>query len=302
MTFGQVLEYGVRRLTDAGIDDAQPDAFYLLAHLTGFSKADYYLKKNEETDAAMVRAYHLLLDRRALHEPCQYIIGDTEFMGLSFQVDDRVLIPRQDTETLAEAALEAIRQLEKTASSRQGNNTPVRVLDLCTGSGALAVSIKHYCPETEVVASDISDAALAVAKENAQINHSEITFVQSDLFADLKGGHFDVIVSNPPYVTDEEYGSLMPEVRLHEPEGALRAGPDGLDYYRRIAKEAGRYLFPDGRLLLEIGCAQAAAVGKLLSENSFSDIRIRQDLNGLDRVAESRMARKTGRTGAGIQD
>lgn len=276
-SYGKAVELAAGILADAGITDAGTDLFYLLQSVAGFSKADYLLKKNTQMPQEEAAGFFELVQRRAKHEPCQYIIGNTEFMGLVFCVSPDVLIPRQDTELLAETAI------SKIASLREREDLP-EVLDLCTGSGALAVSIKKFCPEAEVTASDISQAALAVAKKNAQENGTEIRFIHSDLFEGLKGERFDIIVSNPPYVTEEEYQTLMEEVRCFEPKSALTAGADGLDFYRLIACQAKEHLKKAGSIMLEIGCCQAAEVSRLLEENGFADIRILQDLCGLDRV------------------
>ena len=213
------------------------------------------------------------------HEPCQYIIGQTEFYGLSFLVNEHVLIPRQDTELLVEEAL-------KTTAEDS------RVLDLCTGSGAVAVAIKHSRPDAAVTALDISKDALETAKKNAEQNGCEIEFLLSDLFEELGAERkFDVIVSNPPYISETEYETLMPEVKDHEPSLALLAGEEGLDIYRRLTAEAPRYLTKGGALLVEIGCSQAEAVSGLFKENGFKEIKVIKDLAGLDRVVSGTTGR-----------
>ena len=282
MTYGQACQYGIALLKDAGIIDAETDAFYLMAHVTGMSKAEYLLNIHEIMPPEKTEGYRECLERRAQHEPCQYIIGSTEFMGLSFRVTPDVLVPRQDTETLAEAAIASIN------NAKQGESCAFAVLDLCTGSGALAVSVKYYCPEAEIYASDISSRALQIAEENAENNGVKICFKCGDLFDVFDRERFDMIISNPPYVTEEEYQTLMPEVRDFEPSHALLAGEDGLDFYRRIAKKAVCFLKPEGELLLEIGCGQGAAVSELLEENGYFNIRVLKDLNGLDRVVAAK--------------
>lgn len=218
-----------------------------------------------------------MIRKRSERIPCQYLIGSTEFMGLTFKVNPSVLIPRQDTETLVE---EVIRIIPSEA----------KVLDMCTGSGCIGISVKCFLHNVDMTLSDISEEALRVAEENAELQGVEVRTVCSDLFENIDG-RFDVILSNPPYVTDEEYASLMPEVRDYEPRLALTAGQDGLDIYRRIAKEAPSHLNAEGWLIMEIGCSQADAVRALLEAEEFEDIRIVKDLAGLDRVVVSRLYR-----------
>ena len=309
MTYKEIYEKAISELKSANIDEAELDAFYLLSFVTGLRKADYYLKLNEAVDDKVTQRYFELIKRRTAHEPCQYITGSAEFMGLEFEVSNAVLIPRQDTETLVEKAVEVISKIggtvkfdvayEKTAktenknltsgektevSENKGTSNNIKILDICTGSGCIAVSVKHFCKHADVTAVDISDSALEIAKYNAEKNGAEIEFVKSDMFEKLGGRVFDVILSNPPYVTESEYETLMPEVKDNEPKLALTAGDDGLDFYKIIANEAPRHLKKSGKLILEIGCEQAQAVKKLLEENGFSNIQIIEDLPGLDRV------------------
>ena len=320
MTYKEIYEKAVSELKSANIDEAELDAFYLLSFVTGLRKADYYLKLNEAVDERVTERYFELIKRRAMHMPCQYITGSAEFMGLEFEVSRAVLIPRQDTETLVEKAVEVIRKIgiadkfaidcderghtkedDETELSDEGKQNSVsdeeaetsvtknisnniKILDMCTGSGCIAVSVKHFCKHADVTAVDISDSALEIAKHNAEKNGAEIEFVKSDMFEKLDGRMFDVILSNPPYVTESEYETLMPEVKDNEPKLALTAGADGLDFYKIIANEAPMHLKRNGKLILEIGCEQAQAVKNLLEENRFSNIQIIKDLPGLDRV------------------
>lgn len=215
-----------------------------------------------------------LLQRRQGGEPLAYILGERFFMGERFIVTPDVLIPRPETELLVEAAHNVI------VSTRAK-----RVLDLCTGSGCIAVSVALRT-QADVWASDISAAALAVAKQNAAQYSVEISFFESDLFGGIDGC-FDVIVSNPPYIKSADYAELSPEIVRHEPKNALEAGADGLCFYRRIAREAEAHLNEGGHLLLEIGWDQAHAVSALLSEAGYKNIELNQDYSGLDRILKA---------------
>ena len=265
------LKEAEKRLT--AIPDPRLDAEYLLAEVLGVSRLSMLLDKGRELTAEEAAAYDALISRREKREPLQYILGSQSFMGFSFKTDRRALIPRFDTEALCEEALKYI---------RPGG----RALDLCTGSGALAIAMKKLRPGAEVTASDVSRDALALARENAQKLDAAVRFIQGDLFAPLAGERFDVIVSNPPYIPEELRGKLQAEVEK-EPALALFAGKDGLDFYRRIAAEAPEHLTPAGRLCLETGDGQGEAVKALLKEG-FSDIQIISDLNGLPRVVSAR--------------
>ena len=253
MTIREALLQGAARLEQAGVPDARLDAELLLARVLSEDRLRMRLDGARPLTDGQRRAYDALLCRRQTREPLQYIEGEASFMGLSFRVAPGVLIPRQDTEILCEEAL---------ARMKPG----ARVLDIGTGSGALAVSLARLGRASQVTAVDVSDAALAIARENAQRLGAAVRFVKSDCFAALAGERFDLIVSNPPYIAREEMETLMPEVRC-EPELALAGGEDGLDYYRRIAREAPAHLLPGGCLLFEIGWRQREAVSALLRES-----------------------------------
>lgn len=213
-----------------------------------------------------------LLFSRAQRKPLQYLLGNQDFYGFSLAVDERVLIPRQETEELCQWAL----SLLKTLPSPQ-------ILDLCTGSGAIAVTLKRLCPSAQVSASDLSLPALSLAKENARANAADIRFFQGDLWAPLSGLRFDLIVSNPPYIPSAECGCLQAEV-LCEPRMALDGGPDGLSFYRRIASDAAAHLLPGGWLLLEVGQGEAADVARMLTAAGLADASIRNDMYGVARM------------------
>lgn len=267
----------------AAVPDPRLDAEYLLAHVLGLPRLNLLLQKQRELTDAEAAAWEALLARREAREPLQYILGSQPFMGLSFKTDPRALIPRNDTEALCEEALRWI-------------GPGKRALDLCTGSGALAVVLKKRCPRAFVTAADVSADALSLAKENAAALGADIVFRQGDLWDAVEGERFDLIVSNPPYIPDALRGTLQEEV-LREPALALFAGADGLDFYRRIAQGAPDHLPPGGLLLLEIGDGQFEAVRALLSP-AFGGITLLNDLNGLPRVV--RAERKTHHDGSAV--
>lgn len=256
-------------LNDNGIADANADAWYLLSHVTGMDREQFILRANELFSEELHNKYLELVRMRASRIPLQYLTCIQEFMGLEFVVNRNVLIPRLDTEVLVEEVL-------KVCESKT-------VLDLCTGSGCIIISLAKLGGIKRAVASDISEEALKVAKVNAGKHEVNIEFVQSDLFDNIKGS-FDIIVSNPPYVKSGEIKSLMPEVRDHEPAIALDGGEDGLELIRRIVDGICAHLNKDGMVFLEIGYDQGGQVVKLLADKGFMDITVKKDLGGLDRV------------------
>lgn len=270
MTYGELLNEGEKMLSGAEIPEARNDAWLLLEYVCGIDRNFYFLHRGEEAEQAQVEEYQNVLKKRAEHIPLQYIVGETEFMGLRFKVNASVLIPRQDTETLVETALKY---------TKPG----MKVLDLCTGSGCIIISIMHYAKEVEGYASDISIQAVNLAKENARLNQVAVRFERGDLFEPVSGV-YDMIVSNPPYIRTEEIPRLMPEVRQFEPYEALDGREDGLYFYRRIIAEAPAYLKEGGRLLFEIGCDQGKEVEEILQQAGFHEIKILQDLAHNDRV------------------
>jgi len=281
-----ILIIGKNQLEVAGIMDPKIDAELLFCHMMGIDKSKLFLNWSQELSDTLCEKYFTLLAERTSGVPLQYITGWQEFMGLRFAVNGRVLIPRQDTESLVETALMAIsdRKLKK-------------VLDLCTGSGVIAISIDRHCAvsdiktKLEVIASDISAEALKVAKQNAQaLGASNIKFVQGDLFAPFKkkfrNSKFNLIISNPPYIKSDVIPTLQTEVKEHEPLVALDGGADGLDFLKRIITEAPLYLKEKGMLLLEIGFDQAADIKKLAAEiDTYHTVEVYKDLAGRDRVA-----------------
>ena len=270
MTYREAFRHGESLLLGQGIEDAKTDAWLLLSMACKIERSFYYLHMEEEPPEDQLKGYEIALKKRAEHVPLQYITGETEFMGLRFKVNSSVLIPRQDTETLVEEALKAVKP-------------GMRVLDLCTGSGCIIISILHNVAQVDGCAVDISKQALNVARENAKRNEVHAVFEQSDLFERVTGT-YDVIVSNPPYIPSADILNLMPEVRLFEPPEALDGKEDGLYFYRRIAEEAKEYLNADGRIFLEIGYDQGSAVSELLIQAGFQGVCVMKDLAGNDRV------------------
>ena len=261
-------------LAEAGVPDPAVDAAFLLSHVTGVPHLLLRAEGWRELTQSQLADYQALIDRRCQREPLQYILGTAQFMGVTLRAQPGALIPRNDTETLCEQAFARMRGQE-------------RVLDLCTGTGALAIAIALQFPGAQVTAADISADALAVARQNIADTGARVTLRQGDLFAAAAGERFDIIVSNPPYITAEEMADLQPEV-CREPALALYGGLDGLDFYRRIAREAPDYLSPGGWLLLEIGSAQAEAVSALLAER-FEALAVYPDMQGLPRAVAARL-------------
>lgn len=275
MTYREAMKLGEEILVKAEITDAKTDAWLLLSMVCRMERSFYYLHMEEDMPEEEFREYEITLKKRAERVPLQYIVGETEFMGLKFKVNSNVLIPRQDTETLVEEALKVVK-------------SGMKVLDLCTGSGCIIVSILHNVPEVEGYAIDISKQALLVAKENAKINDVPVVFERSDLFDNVTGT-YDVIVSNPPYIPSREILTLMPEVQEFEPMEALDGKEDGLYFYQKIISECREYLNPEGWLLFEIGYDQGTAVSEMMLEAGFKEVRVVKDLAHNDRVVTGRL-------------
>ena len=279
MTYKEVYEYGKQKLIDAGIEDAVLDARLLLEYICHTDRNELIVHADCQRSSMEEQFYKIVIEKRASHIPLQHITGEQEFMGLSFQVNEHVLIPRQDTEILVE---EVMRHL----------SDGMRILDICTGSGCILLSLLKYSNEREGVGIDISSDALRVAQENAQRLQLDATFLEGDLFLPLKSFQssktsdtlFDIIVSNPPYIETKVIDTLMPEVRLHEPVSALDGGEDGLYFYRKIVAEAPRFMRKGAYLFFEIGCAQAQTVAMFMHEAGFVQIVVLKDYAGLDRV------------------
>lgn len=273
MTFGKWIAAARAELERAGNPDAQVDARLLVCGLCDLAPGRLAGICGQEMPAALHAELERRLDRRLSGEPLQYIEGAAYFMGLKFAVDSRVLIPRQDTETLCEQALTFLR-----------GYTGAEVLDLCTGSGAIAISVARLQPGLRVTATDMSSDALSVASENAHLNGVYVRFMQGDLFEPVAGERFDAILCNPPYLTADDMVHLQTEV-AREPRMALFGGEDGLMFYRRLAHEVYRHLKPGGYALFEVGDGQAAEVLRLMSENAMCAASgTVKDLPGVERV------------------
>ncbi|MES0336513.1 MAG: peptide chain release factor N(5)-glutamine methyltransferase [Candidatus Magnetobacterium sp. LHC-1] len=264
----------VALLKMAGIEEAQKEAETLLSVLSGLDRTAIYLNDPVIGDDIILP----LIRNRQRRQPLAYIVGEVEFYGLTIAVGSGVLIPRPETELLV---AEAIGELS-VRSQRAFN-----VLDLCTGSGCIALSIARAYPQAHVTAVDVSEVALRYARDNSNINHiHNVTFLNGDLFAPIrKNSRFNLIISNPPYIKSADIDGLQPEISLHEPPEALDGGSDGLDFYRRILSAAGDYLNRDGIVIFEIGDGQGADITEIASEAAFNSVVIKRDYAQKERFA-----------------
>lgn len=274
MKIEDLLRIGLEELNN--IDEANLKLKMILSNLLKEDKSYLVIHKDREISGNIEADFLKFVERLKQGEPVQYIIGKTEFYGLEFFVNSDVLIPQPDTEILVEEVIDIYNK------SFSNYNENVTILDLCTGSGAIAVSLKKNLENTEVFASDISIKALEIAKKNADKNNTEITFIESNLFENINT-KFDIIVSNPPYIERVVLKTLSEEVK-HEPVLALDGGEDGLDFYRKIAEEAKNYLKENGILAIEIGFDQKDSVTKLLEQEGYKDIYSKKDYSGNDRI------------------
>ncbi len=272
MTYREIYEEGRNSLADAAIGEAALDARLLLEYVCHTNRNDLLVHGDKPVTEEQAESYRALIQKRAKHIPLQYLTGEQDFMGLTFQVNDKVLIPRQDTEILVEEVL-------------REPHDGMRFLDMCTGSGCILLSILHYSNDCQGVGVDISGEALQVAKKNAEriCPDGNITFLQSNLFENVTG-KYEYIVSNPPYIPSPVIEELMPEVREHEPRLALDGTEDGLYFYKKIVEESRNYLVGGGRLYFEIGYDQAEAVSTLMQNAGFAEVTVVKDYAGLDRV------------------
>lgn len=275
MTYRECYEQGCRTLQAAGIEEAALDARLLLEAVCGTDRNDLLVHGEQPVSPEAEEKYLNWIRQRAEHIPLQQLTGEQDFMGLTFSVNEHVLIPRQDTEILVEEVLKEL-------------HDGMRVLDMCTGSGCILLSLLHYSNDCEGLGVDLSAEALEVAGRNVlkvltpeKAEHAH--FLQSNLFEKVEG-KFEIIVSNPPYIASAEVEKLMPEVRDHEPRMALDGTEDGLEFYRRIIAEAGQYLVSSGMLFFEIGYDQGQAVSELMREHGYREVQVVQDYAGLDRV------------------
>lgn len=276
MRYQDCFKEGREALLKAGIEEANWDARLLLEHVCGTDRNYLLVHGDQEVDSDKEETYFRMIDMRAKRIPLQHITNVQNFMGLDFFVNEHVLIPRQDTEILVE---EVLRQM----------SDGCRILDMCTGSGCILISLLHYNNWCEGVGVDLSEKALEVAAKNAETllknksSQSVYRFVQSNLFENVDG-KYDIIVSNPPYIKSDVIETLMPEVKEHEPRMALDGTEDGLYFYQRITETSKEYLNRGGMLYYEIGHDQAEAVSQIMKSEGFSDVQVVKDYAGLDRV------------------
>ena len=278
MTIRDILTNIRERLQKAGIEDFEYESWVLLEWKLHIDRAEFYMNPNGEVKQELLEDLEEVLLKREQRVPLQYLMGECEFMGFDFSVDERVLIPRQDTEILVEEALKRIRP-------------DMQILDMCTGSGCILESILKFGEKKQMhlkgTGCDISEEALKVARENNSRLGTDARFIKSDLFESVTG-KYDMIVSNPPYIRTEEISRLDEEVKLHDPWIALDGKEDGLYFYRLIVKDSIRYLNKGGYILFEIGFDQGKDVSELLKNEGYEEIEIKKDLAGLDRVVMGR--------------
>ena len=280
MDIKQAVVKAVKILNENNIEDSVNIARIVMAYTLNKPKEYLIINDKQILDSKLLEVYNAYIDRIKDGYPLQYITKNQEFMKLNFYVDDNVLIPQPDTEILVEKVIEICK------TEYEGQT--IKVLDLCTGSGAIAISIKKYVDNAEVLATDISRNALKITEKNARLNNVEIELIESDMFKDISG-KYDIILSNPPYIEKGILESLPKDVQ-HEPMLALDGGMDGLDFYREISKNAHKYLKGDGYLAIEIGYNQKdSVIGILKNEQKYKDIECIKDLSYNDRVITSRL-------------
>lgn len=296
----ELLKAAVRTLEAAGIEDALPDAEMIVFHSVGMDRLDAYVNNPEVkgADAAKIRR---LIRRREKGEPVQYIIGHIEFLGLTIYVGKGVLIPRPETELLVQEVIRAVKREElgvrsinqsscvESFSSRLTSYASMSFLDLCTGSGCIALSLAREFPDAAVFGTDISRDAIVFAEKNVRANDiRNATFLRGSLFDPVKGRAFNIITANPPYIRRDELDTLQREIRDWEPVAALDGGDDGIDFYRQILSSVMEYLKPGGFIFLELGYDQAEAVQRLAREHDFKDVLIMEDYAGIGRILKAR--------------
>lgn len=280
-TIGSLVKWATDDFRTRGIESPRLDAEVLVGHALGLDRTRIIIESMRPLEPGELAQLRDLVKRRRTHEPIAYLRGHREFYGREFRVDPRVLIPRPDTEALVEVALDRSRHVSLSA----------RVLDLCTGSGCVAITLARQRPTSRVVATDLSPDALRVARENARLLGAyNVAFREGDLFGALEGASrllpttFDLITANPPYIPSGDIAGLMADVRDFEPRLALDGGADGLDLVRRIVDEAPRFLDADGVLAMEIGAGEAEATAAIFTEHRFRDVAIARDYGKIERV------------------
>ncbi|MCF7792548.1 MAG: peptide chain release factor N(5)-glutamine methyltransferase [Candidatus Cloacimonetes bacterium] len=265
-----LLEQAKNSLKQAGSTNPKLDAELIISHFTGINRLELNLHADDEVSEESQIKIKKAIQRRIDHEPIQYILGETEFYGLQIKVNPSVLIPRPETELLVEKIIDE-------------NPAEKSILEIGSGSGCIAITLKKLLPDSSVTATDISGKALKTTQENAETNQTEIDFIQSDLFDNISG-RFDLIVSNPPYIPKDEYKKLSTEIKKFEPESALLANEDGIYFYRQILEKAKQFLNNNGKIYFEIGYDQAERIREIALRNGFTGIEVFQDLNGFDRM------------------
>lgn len=274
-TIGSLVKWATDDFRTRGIENPRLDAELIVAHVLGIDRTKVIIESLRPLEGAELAKLRELVKRRRSHEPIAYLRGTREFYGLPFKVDSRVLIPRPDTEALVETALARSRAV----------SLSMRLLDLCTGSGCVAIAIAKQRPTAKITATDISADALSVARENAyRLGAYNVAFAQGDLFAAAPKQRFDVITANPPYIASAEIPGLMADVRDFEPRLALDGGADGLDFVRRILDGAPDYLEKEGVLAIEIGAGEAAATASLFEDRGWQSVEIARDYAKIERV------------------
>lgn len=279
MTVGELIEYGAEKLTGGGIPEAVLEAELLLEYVIVKERIYLHLHRNQSVSLTDQKKYQTFIADRCQHRPLQYIVGEAEFFGLKFKTDKRALIPRPETEILVEEVLE---------HWQPGFHT---ILDIGTGSGIIAIALAKHLPSARVIASDQSPEALELAGENIKLHglDGRIALVQGDLFPSVSQ-KYDCIISNPPYIPSDQIAGLQPEVSRFEPIQALDGGPDGLDFYRRIAGSIAGHLNQPGLVALEVGMGQAEIVAKMISQAlPAAETIVKNDLAGINRVVLLKM-------------
>ena len=284
MEINELLRLGVEVLKDKDFSNPQLESRLILSKLLNVDISYLYAHGDEEVSLDIGQEFRNIINKRACGYPFQYLIKYKEFMGLDFYIEEGVLIPRPDTEILVEYVLDYI--------SRNHHCEDIKILDIGSGSGAISLSIAHYAPNSNVYGVDIGDIPIKIANINKErFNLNNVDFIKGNLFEPFydKNLSFNIIVSNPPYIPSLDIEDLQTEVKDYEPRLALDGGQDGLDFYRRITKEAKDFLAKDGLLIFEIGYNQASYVKSLLEDRGFINIEIIRDLQGLDRVVLGRL-------------
>lgn len=270
MNLQEAYKYGEKELQQEKIEDASLDAWYLLEYVTGINRAMYFLQMHTQLEDEQWKTYEHYIAQRKQHIPLQHITGVQEFMGLEFLVNEHVLIPRQDTEVLVEEVQKILRP-------------GMHVLDMCTGSGCIILSLVTNRKDIQGTGVDLSQEALKVAQKNQEKQSADIRLIHSDLFENVDGT-YDIIVSNPPYIRTDVIEELKEEVKFHDPYMALDGKEDGLYFYRQIVEKSPQFLNKGGKLYFEIGHDQGEAVKDLMTAQGFTDVVVKKDLAGLDRV------------------